>query len=471
MFDKILIANRGEIACRVARTARRMGIRTVAVYSDADARRCTSPPATRRDRIGPPPPRESYLDGDAIIAVAKATGAQAIHPGYGFLSENALFAAAARRAGIVFIGPPPAAIAAMGSKSEAKRIMGGASVPLVPGYHGDDQSPALLAREAAQDRLSRADQGVGRRRRQRHADRRAIRRFRRRACVRAARGAIVVRRRPRAAREIPDRAAPHRDPGVRGHARQRRVPVRARLLGAAATPEGARGGAGAGHEARAAAGRWARRRSRPRRPSATSAPARSNSSLDIRARRHVLLHGDEHAPAGRASGDRDDHRARSRRMAAARRGRRAAAAARRTSSRSTVTRSRRASTPRIRSAASCRRSAVSCISRVPRTGDDVASTRASAPATRSAVLRSDDRQADRARRGSGGGAAPAADALAAYQIVGVATNVAFLRRVVAHDAFATGQVDTGLIAGITRRCSRRRRRCPTTRSLPRRSPK
>ena len=149
MFDKILIANRGEIACRVARTARRMGIRTVAVYSDADADALHVAVCDEAHRLGPPPPRESYLDGKAIIAIAKRTGAQAIHPGYGFLSENEGFAAQCARAGIVFIGPPPAAIAAMGSKSAAKNIMGKAAVPLVPGYHGDDQDPQRLAREAA----------------------------------------------------------------------------------------------------------------------------------------------------------------------------------------------------------------------------------------------------------------------------------------------------------------------------------
>ncbi len=148
MFTKILIANRGEIACRVARTARTMGIRTVAIYSDADAHALHVAACDEAYRIGPPPPRESYLKGDAIIAIARQCGAQAIHPGYGFLSENEDFAAACAKAGLVFIGPPPAAIAAMGSKSAAKSIMGNASVPLVPGYHGDDQDPALLAREA-----------------------------------------------------------------------------------------------------------------------------------------------------------------------------------------------------------------------------------------------------------------------------------------------------------------------------------
>ncbi|MCC7114846.1 MAG: ATP-grasp domain-containing protein, partial [Burkholderiales bacterium] len=149
MFGKILIANRGEIAVRVARTARRLGVRTVAVYSDADANARHVAACDEAVRIGPPAPRESYLDGRRILDAARSTGAQAIHPGYGFLSENEDFAAACAGAGVVFIGPPPEAIAAMGSKSAAKSIMGRAQVPLVPGYHGDDQDPALLAREAA----------------------------------------------------------------------------------------------------------------------------------------------------------------------------------------------------------------------------------------------------------------------------------------------------------------------------------
>ncbi|MGA8033159.1 MAG: biotin carboxylase N-terminal domain-containing protein, partial [Casimicrobiaceae bacterium] len=148
MFDRILIANRGEIACRIARTARRMGVGTVAVYSDADARALHVEVCDLAWRIGPPAPRESYLDGAAIINAALATGASAIHPGYGFLSENEDFAAACLRAGLAFIGPPPAAIAAMGSKSEAKSIMARAGVPVVPGYHGADQDPRLLAQVA-----------------------------------------------------------------------------------------------------------------------------------------------------------------------------------------------------------------------------------------------------------------------------------------------------------------------------------
>jgi 3-methylcrotonyl-CoA carboxylase alpha subunit len=144
MFGTILIANRGEIACRVIRTAQRLGIRTVAVHSDADAEAMHVAMADESRRIGPAPARESYLRIEAIIAAALASGAEAIHPGYGFLSENADFAEACAAAGLTFIGPPPSAIRAMGSKSAAKALMERAGVPLVPGYHGQDQSPAVL---------------------------------------------------------------------------------------------------------------------------------------------------------------------------------------------------------------------------------------------------------------------------------------------------------------------------------------
>jgi 3-methylcrotonyl-CoA carboxylase alpha subunit len=149
MFHKILIANRGEIACRVAATARRLGVRTVAVYSDADANARHVRACDDAVHIGGAAPRESYLRWERIIEAALATGAQAIHPGYGFLSENEAFAAACAKAGLVFIGPPASAIAAMGSKSAAKTLMEKAGVPLVPGYHGQDNDPALLTREAA----------------------------------------------------------------------------------------------------------------------------------------------------------------------------------------------------------------------------------------------------------------------------------------------------------------------------------
>ena len=148
MFHKILIANRGEIACRVAATARRMGVKTVAVYSDADAHAKHVAACDEAVHIGGSAPKDSYLRWENILAAAKATGAQAIHPGYGFLSENEDFAHACAAAGVVFIGPPPSAIKDMGLKAESKQLMERAGVPLVPGYHGADQDPALLQREA-----------------------------------------------------------------------------------------------------------------------------------------------------------------------------------------------------------------------------------------------------------------------------------------------------------------------------------
>src|SRR5574344_548745 len=148
MFKKILIANRGEIACRVAATARRLGVQTVAVYSDADAHAKHVAACDEAVHIGASSPQESYLRWARIIEAARATGAQAIHPGYGFLSENDEFAQACAAAGLVFIGPPASAILAMGLKAESKRLMEKAGVPLVPGYHGADQDPALLKREA-----------------------------------------------------------------------------------------------------------------------------------------------------------------------------------------------------------------------------------------------------------------------------------------------------------------------------------
>ncbi|MEM7080944.1 MAG: biotin carboxylase N-terminal domain-containing protein, partial [Pseudomonadota bacterium] len=149
MFNKILIANRGEIACRVIKTARRLGIATVAVYSDADADALHVQMADEAIGIGPAAPAESYLRMDRIIAAASSTGAQAIHPGYGFLSENAQFSGMCAEADISFIGPPVDAIRTMGSKSAAKQAMEAAGVPLLPGYHGADQTPAVLQDAAA----------------------------------------------------------------------------------------------------------------------------------------------------------------------------------------------------------------------------------------------------------------------------------------------------------------------------------
>ena len=150
MIQSLLIANRGEIACRIIRTAREMGIRTVAVYSDADANALHVREADEAVHIGPSPARESYLIGDKIIAAAKATGAEAIHPGYGFLSENAEFAQAVADAGLVWVGPKPSSITAMGLKDAAKKLMADAGVPVTPGYMGENQDPDFLAEQAAQ---------------------------------------------------------------------------------------------------------------------------------------------------------------------------------------------------------------------------------------------------------------------------------------------------------------------------------
>ena len=148
MFASVLIANRGEIACRIARTAKRMGMRTIAVYSEADAHALHVRQCDEAYEIGPPPARDSYLDIDRLLAAAKESGAACIHPGYGFLSENPDFAEACARADIVFVGPPPAAIRAMGLKDRAKTLMQEAGVPVVPGYHGDQQDATFLKRKA-----------------------------------------------------------------------------------------------------------------------------------------------------------------------------------------------------------------------------------------------------------------------------------------------------------------------------------
>src|SRR5271167_854687 len=147
-FSSLLIANRGEIACRIVRTAKRMALRTIAVYSEADARARHVQVADEARLLGPAPARESYLNIGRIIAAAKASGAEAIHPGYGFLSEKAEFAEACAAAGLIFVGPPAAAIRAMGSKSAAKALMEQAGVPVVPGYHGKAQDLGALAQEA-----------------------------------------------------------------------------------------------------------------------------------------------------------------------------------------------------------------------------------------------------------------------------------------------------------------------------------
>src|SRR3954470_11825415 len=147
-MKSLLIANRGEIACRVIRTARRLGIRTVAVYSDADAKALHVRLADEAVHIGPSQARTSYLLGENIVAAAKQTGAEAIHPGYGFLSENADFAQAVIDAGLIWVGPRPDSIRAMGFKDAAKKLMAEAGVPVTPGYLGEDQDPKRLKKES-----------------------------------------------------------------------------------------------------------------------------------------------------------------------------------------------------------------------------------------------------------------------------------------------------------------------------------
>ena len=150
MFASVLIANRGEIAVRIARTAKRLGMRVIAVYSEADAGALHVRVADEAHSIGPPPARESYLVIEKLIEAARRSGAQCIHPGYGFLSENPQFAEACAQAGIVFVGPPPSAIRAMGLKDRAKALMEKAGVPVVPGYHGELQDPKFLKEKAYQ---------------------------------------------------------------------------------------------------------------------------------------------------------------------------------------------------------------------------------------------------------------------------------------------------------------------------------
>ena len=176
MFSSVLIANRGEIACRIARTARRLGLRTIAVYSQADAGALHVRLCDEAHEIGPAPAAESYLSIEKLIAAAKSARADCVHPGYGFLSENADFAQACIDAGIVFVGPPPAAIRAMGLKDRAKALMEKAGVPVVPGYHGDMQEPKFLDRKAYEIgypvliKAVAGGGGKGMRRVDRHAD-------------------------------------------------------------------------------------------------------------------------------------------------------------------------------------------------------------------------------------------------------------------------------------------------------------
>ena len=276
-FFKVLVANRGEIALRVMRTARRLGYGVVAVYSDADRDALHVREADQAVRIGEALPAQSYLRIDAIIAAAKASGASAVHPGYGFLAENEDFAQACRDAGLVFIGPSPEAIRAMGNKAGAKDIMQKAGVPCVPGYQGADQSDAAMLAEAKKigfPVMIKAVAGGGGRGMRLVADAAAFPDALRSARSEA-QGAFGDPDRDPGARHR--RSPPHRNPGVRRPLRQRHPSRRARLLGAAAAPEADRGSAVADGDAGSCGRGWARSRSLRSRRSAMRAPARWNS--------------------------------------------------------------------------------------------------------------------------------------------------------------------------------------------------
>ena len=308
MFKKILIANRGEIAVRVIRACRELGVKTVAIYSDVDRDALHVRFADEAYPCGPPPSRESYLVMDRVIEIAKRAGAEAIHPGYGFLAENGAFSDRCRDEGIVFIGPSGDVMRAMGDKVTARQTMQKAGVPIVPGTT-ERLSDEEIARWIQRDRPARHDQGERRRRRQGHAPGAQRGRDRAGDRARARRGALVLRRRRALRREVRRAAAPHRDPGAGGPARQRRAPVRARVLDPAPPPEGDRGGAGQRHLARAAR---ADGRGGGRGGARGELPGRRHLRVPGRPPRSLLLPRDEHARAGRARHHRGDHRRRHR---------------------------------------------------------------------------------------------------------------------------------------------------------------
>ena len=304
MFDKILIANRGEIALRVLRACKELGIPTVAVHSTADADAMHVRFADESVCIGPPAAKDSYLNIPAILAACEITGADAVHPGYGFLSENARFAEILAEHDVEFIGPKPEHIRLMGDKIEAKRTAKRLGIPVVPGSDGGVALGCGSSQGRRRDRLSGADQGGGRRRRPRHEGRALGGRAFRRAGDRAQRGQGRLRRRRRLYREISGEAAPHRNPGAGRRQGQGHPSRRARLLAATPASEGA-----GGKPLARAQRRSARRDRRDRRQghARDQISRRRHRRVPLRGR-PVLFHRDEHAHPGRASGDRDDHR-------------------------------------------------------------------------------------------------------------------------------------------------------------------
>ena len=237
MIGCLLIANRGEIARRIMRTARRLGVRTIAVYSDADAAAPHVREADAAVAIGASAAQDSYLAQDRILEAAQQSGAEAIHPGYGFLSENADFAEAVIAAGLIWVGPPPAAIRAMGRKDAAKRLMNKAGVPTTPGYLGEDQTEAGLAREAAAigwPVLIKAVAGGGGKGMRKVA---TPAEFGCGARIGQARGRGGFRRRPGFPGEVYRSAAAYRGAGLWRSPRESRSPLRARLFNPTALPE------------------------------------------------------------------------------------------------------------------------------------------------------------------------------------------------------------------------------------------
>ena len=243
MFDKILIANRGEIACRVIKTARKMGIATVALYSDADRNALHVRMADEAIHIGPSPANESYIVIDKVMAAIRESGAQAVHPGYGFLSENPKFAAALEKEGIAFIGPPVGAIEAMGDKITSKKLAAEAGVSTVPGHMGLIADADEAVKIATRNRLSGDDQGQRRWWRQGHADCVERRRGPRRVSVLEERGGGQFRRRSHLHRKVRHPAPPHRNSGAGRQPRQLHLSRRAGMLHPAPQPEGDRGSA------------------------------------------------------------------------------------------------------------------------------------------------------------------------------------------------------------------------------------
>ena len=322
MFKKILIANRGEIALRIQRACREMGIKSVVVYSEADRDAKYVKLADEAVCIGPASSAQSYLNMPAIISTAEVTDAEAIHPGYGFLSENADFAERVERSGFVFIGPTPDALRTMGDKVSAKQAMIKAGVPCVPGGEGmlpDDPKEIIkTARAVGYPVIIKATGGW---RRAWHAHRAHRSGADPRGADDAGRGRRGVRQPGRLHGEVPGEPAPHRDPGDGRHAPKRSVARRARLLDAAAPPEDHRGGAGTGHSAPSDR---AHRRPLRRRLQEDRLPWRRHFRVPVRKRR-VLFHRNEHARAGGAPGDRDGDRRRHRADADPRGGRREAA--------------------------------------------------------------------------------------------------------------------------------------------------